>query len=392
MKTLILFPLWMVLMASGPAAASSLTLDEALEVALAEHPDLLAAQAEIQASRAEADAAGAWSNPRLFLRMEAAPREGDSWQGSERIYGFSQDLGLFGLAGALAEAGHARTRLAEADARVQVSELKARVRLAYCRTWRADQSLEMSRQTRANAEKISAIMLLRQQEGDASRVDVHRARTAAAGARIAESRAVVEYQTALSALQSWLGRELPDGVRLLAPPALRHEFDERSPALATAEARAEVSRQEIRVASRSRLPELEVEAGLRTAPDADSFDLGLKMELPLFNRGGQALQAARARHRADQHHRESLRRELKTRQEEAYRWIESTERALAEFDEEILPLTEEILEATRQAFEIGEVELTEVLLVTEEWLTARRDRLQLLAERHQAEATLVRLR
>jgi outer membrane protein TolC len=116
------------------------------------------------------------------------------------------------------------------------------------------------------------------------------------------------------------------------------------------------------------------------------------MGMPLWDRSGQGVKAARARQAAASYRAESVRRETQARLDSARASQLAAIRVLDTFDQAVIPEAEAALAAAHASFEAGDVDLGEVLQVTREWIDARQGQLDWTRALARAEAELVRLR
>nr|MEE4267158.1 TolC family protein [Candidatus Krumholzibacteria bacterium] len=376
------------------AGAEELNLDQAVARALAQHPDLAAAEAEVRAVEAEAGQSSAWDNPALFFRMEGAPREGDAWRGSERVVGLAQEFSPWGRRGAEARQGRALVGVARAEARVFRQELEARVNRVFAEAYHAQETLKLRREMEKAALRLTELVESRVAAGDVPRARLHRARLAVGTAQSALRESEAQAMAAGSALGALLGT--PDlqewelvtaGVQFppTGPSPTGSQRDEAATALVQSAAVG------VTVASRSRWPALEFEAGLRTSPEGESFDVGVRLGVPLWDRGGQGVKAARAREAAASYRAESVRRETRALLDAARASQLASMRVLDTYDQAVIPEAEAALVAANASFEAGDVDLGEVLQVTREWIDARQGQLDWTLTLALAEAELVRL-
>ncbi len=383
--------LWLVLAAGGGPA---LTLEAAVEAALATHPDLAAAQAAAEVVRAQARQDGAWDNPSLFFRLEAAPRDGDAWNGGERILGISQAIPLAGTRGAIAAAGLADARAASLQADVEARRLEALVRHTYATAWHARQTASLRREALTAAASLLDVVSRRTEAGDAAGSDLRRARMIHAATHVELDAADADLAGALAELGALVGRDDGPSMVLEAPTAAEAggPVEQLSSRAQAARAQAKAAEFGVTAARRQRWPGLELEAGLRSAPDGDGFDLGLSLDLPLLDRGRARVQAARAQQAVAEHQAAAVDRQLAMAAASALARRQTAERALTTYDDSVVPDAEAALTSVRTAFDAGDVDLTEVLQVTREWIAARQARLDWELARAAADAELVGLR
>ena len=146
------------------------------------------------------------------------------------------------------------------------------------------------------------------------------------------------------------------------------------------------------MASSQRWPALEVEAGLRTSPEGEAFDLGVRMGVPLWNRGAEEIKAARADRAIQGYRQEAARRDLQSERVTALARRKAAIESLALFRDQVVPDTEASLMAARRVFDSGDSSLTDVLQISQEWVIAKERLLEWTVALAEAEAELVRLR
>lgn len=388
----LLVTLLTILALTAPGRADQLTLDDVMAEAHATHPRLRASQALADAARVQARQDGAWANPGLFLRLEAAPRHGDAWNDAGRIVGLSQSLPLAGRPGAARAMGEAAAAMAAGEVSVRSNELAAAIRRDYAEAWHAQQSLAMREAARDAAADLLDLVQQRVTAGDAARMELLRARMVAGEANAELAAARARHTAALAALGAWLGRPVTAGTVIMPVPALIDGAVDGSARLAVATAQVEVAAARVGMAGRSRWPELELEAGLRTSPEGDAFDAGLRLSLPLWDRGSARVQAARARQQADEHRLVAERRDIVAALGTARSRLQAAREALQIHTQEVVPDAEAAVTAVRAAYAAGDVDLGEVLQVMQAWIGARLSRLDWAREAVRAEAALVALK
>jgi cobalt-zinc-cadmium efflux system outer membrane protein len=379
------------------SAQTALTLEDALALARANRPELTAADARVDAARAAGEQAGAWLNPTGFLRLEAAPRDGDAWDGSERIVGLSQVLPLGGRVGAARRAAEAVTvrRGFERDALRKTVE--ASVLVAFAEAVHARDELALRRTGVEIATRLLGGVAVRVEHGDAPASDRRRANMEAGVAEAELAAAVAGDEAARVSLAAAIGdvatpvTAVSDDRTSGDPPdlALLLADLDTMPLVRAAASRVEESEALASGAARTRIPDLELEAGLRTSPAGDSFDMGFRVNLPLFDRGGARLSSAQAGARAEAALARMARRDLEAGLRRAHAKLVAAELGAEIYGETVVPEAGAALRSAEAAYTAGDTALTEVLLVRRDWIDAslahialRRDSALARAELH----------
>lgn len=378
MRTLILT---MLVAVSWPALASNaMTLDDTLALARTYQPELAAVAAETAAADADAEQAGAWPNPAAFLRIEGAPRNGDMWAGSQRILGLSQELPLSGRAGASRAVAAAKADQVRESGVLAGRAIDARVRTAFAIAMHAQDALALREETVAVTRHLHHLVSRRTEAGDASVADRRRARMELGVAEADLLRAHAEVRTARAELAAAVGSDVVITAMLVGPGTVDASVPSLIDLLDTVQATPRVrlasglvTEQEARVteASRLRWPDLAVEAGLRTAPDGDRFDAGIRLSLPLFDRGGARVSAARADAVAATHRHRAAERDVVAQVHDAHADLSAAVAELTVYDEIVVPEASAALRSAEAAYEAGDADLTDVMLITRDWIDVR---------------------
>lgn len=381
----------MLLLAAAATAAEPLTLDDALALAAARNPVLAAADAVREAADAAADQAGAWPNPRLVLELENAPRDGDPWRGAERITGLEWSLPWRGVRGAAAAAARADAEVAAADRDAARRELAYQVHVAFAQVLHARGLAGLRAETLEGWRETERLTTRREAAGDASSTETVRARVAAAAAQAAADAAAADQTEATAALAALL--DVP-AERAAAAMGVLGELTSAQaeptihPAQRAADAAARADALRARVAGRDRLPELELGFGVRRPGGGGehALDLGVALELPLFDRRGAAAAGARAEARAGEARRRAVRLELEHRRAAAAADLARAEARLRRVSGDLLPAARELERTATAAHVAGEIGMSELIQVRNEALDLREAALTAAREAEEARA------
>lgn len=290
---------------TSPPAVSleAVTLEQAIEHALANAPGVGAADAGVRAAEAQRRAAGLRPNPSVTVEVENVVGTGaySGLGGSETTVGLALPLELGGKRAArigLADTQTARARLAIATAR---ADLRLRVTQAYNQGLAAERRLAVARDQLDIAEEGFRAAAVRVRAGRASPLEEQRADVARINAQASLAQAERNAQLARDTLARMIGQPAGaldaawfDGISGMGP-ALPASPD-GTLALAIAEAEVTTADAQVRLARSQRVPDLTLTAGARrlemTKDVAAVF--GVSVPFPLFNSGRANLDAARA--------------------------------------------------------------------------------------------------
>lgn len=173
--------------------------------------------------------------------------------------------------------------------------------------------------------------------------------------------------------------EIPTLESLAANLSAQPEF-----ALADASLRASSAR--IDLAKAERIPDVKVEALYHRleATKENTFDIGLSIPLPLFNRNQGKLREARAEATAAEARSRMTENELNLRLRESYAQLTSALATSRALQTEILPRAETVLKSAESRYVAGDTSLADVLPVRRDWAAIQLSYLESLRDLMQA--------
>lgn len=308
----------MLLLVTALFAQDTVRIDPYLVLAraLERSPAIAAGTAEMRAADATVRVAGRLANPHLAVVAEnlGIQREvtgKDGLAGTEGQVTLQTSLPLGGDLGA-----DRRVALAGRDAaRAGALQREAEFRVTVLQTIARHQSLQTT--LAAAQDEVAALRSLadavtaqaadgRAPEGTAARFRVEAASAEAQAAHRRVEAAAVRIQ-----LATWLG--LRPETPLVIPPAMCTPDGAASGVpsdLLAADARVARTEATVDLARARRMPDLLPQVGFRRTAGFSGLLVGLGFEVPVFHRGGAALDAARASREAAELEREAMERRL----------------------------------------------------------------------------------
>jgi cobalt-zinc-cadmium efflux system outer membrane protein len=298
------------------AERSRLTLADAERLALARNADLRVAEAAARAAFAQVRAAHEFPNPTLALSVAKINTDGsgNGTPAGNRFFDRSYDsiaalnqlfeLGKRGPRQSSAAASH---RAAEAQRDDVRRLLLQSVSQAYVTAVEANDEVRVLEDSAASLRREADVAARRLQAGDISAAD--KAQIEIAADRFALDAAAARHTATVATitLETLLGEPNPSGqlelVDTLATVtgAQHPELFEATPLgsrpdVAAAEASVEKADADLTLARRGRIPDLTISGQFeRNPPDApNSAGVGVSLPLPLWNRNGGNILAARA--------------------------------------------------------------------------------------------------
>lgn len=151
---------------------------------------------------------------------------------------------------------------------------------------------------------------------------------------------------------------------------------------------AVLSESSYRLARAVNIPDLNI-GGIAERSDAGmGFGVRLSLPLPLFDRNRSEINAAKAQKQVDAVEIANTEMLINREVMSAYITLRARQKTLEFYEGDLLKFLNENLMLTRSAYELGEVQLLEVILLQNEFIKARFDYLDALLSYHKAVAEL----
>jgi len=396
----------LVMAACAPAAAQApvLTFAAAVERTLAANPAL--SIYSLRAAGAEAASETAAQRPAIVLEAQVE----DAFGGGDAS-GFGAAETTLALS-SVVELGRKRSsRIAVAQAELDVvgAERAAAELDLLAEVGRRSVTVAALREQLALAERATALDAAavavaerRVAAGGAPEVELGRALTGTAGARLAEAEGRSELDAARHKLAAMWGAAAPDfddvGADLFAVPqpapvaSLAAELA-RKPVFLLLASEPRLRDAELRLAESRRRADLAVGAGVRrsNASDVESIVLSFGMPLGSAARARGAVAEAEARRRIVDAERETLRVRAEAQLYELYRALERAAATANVLANEVLPEMQAVLEATRAAFERGRYDYWVLADAQRELVEVERELIEASAAAHRERIEIERL-
>jgi cobalt-zinc-cadmium efflux system outer membrane protein len=360
---------------SLPAAAGDVVLD--LEGALArasQSPSLIAARGRV--AEAEAGRQVPLTNPEV--EVEAGPRyAADTTTDVSVQLGQTFELGRRGARVRVADAEVAQARAAvDATAR----EVRREVALAFYRALHAERVVELARHGEELAVRGADVAERRRRAGDITELDAGLGRAALGRARAAVRAAEAERAAAVGQLAQLLTLAPGDRVVLrgelgTAAPATGERADLRALA-----AEAAVARAELDLARTGARPDVGLWLGYSREEDADIVVGGLRLTLPILDRGQGAAAKARARAARAGAERAAAAQVVTRQVRDTADARDHARAAVAVFESDVLPLLDESERLLTRTVDAGQMAIGDYLVARRELLDGRAEHVYRLLE------------
>lgn len=380
---------------AAPRPASTLSLQQAIDRALARHPDLAAAQSEIEAADAARLQAGARPNPVLEAEFEDNRRETRT-----TTVLLTQPIELGGKRAARLEAAERAHALAQSQLAARRAQMRADATAAFMAALTAQERLRVADALLDLGRRATAAAGKRVAAGKVSPIEETKAQVAEANLRIEQVQARGELRAALLALAAIVGSPQPidrvDGAVALPDVPNDEALQARladAPALRQAQLDVERLGALARLERARRIPDLSVGVGAKRSEEMGRNQpmLVLSVPLPVFdtNRGAE-LEALRRQDRA-RHEAEAAALRLRADAAQAHERLRAASAEAEAVQREVLPGAQTAYDASTKGFELGKFAFLDVLDAQRTLLEARTRHLRAIAEAHRAAAEIERL-
>lgn len=379
----------LVAMTAGNLEAAQggvITLDDAVNAAMANNPELAAVQKGIGIALGELRQAGLIPNPELSWEAEDTRRNTRT-----TTLSVSQALELGGKRGARVALAQRGQDTAQVELERQRNVLRANVIGAFYGAARAQERLQLAEQSQVLAERGLSVAQGRIKAGKASPVEATRAQVQLSEVRLQLSRAQAQRANAYQQLAEVTGAPFAQFGRVDASVTAPGRVPEALNLLERIGETADLRLAQLQIDQRDavlglektrRIPDLKVSLGSQySQTDRERVNVvGLSMPIPLFNRNqGNILAAAR---RADQARdlRNAAELRLRTDVRQALEQWRTAQGEVTSFNQIILPAAQRAVDTATRGFEAGKFNFLDVLDAQRTLVNARSQYLEAAAQ------------
>lgn len=381
------------------AAPQPLTLAEALERARGASPAIGIANAQVDAARGRQRQAGAGLNPELSYDVENFGGEGNlrGMDSSESTLGVSQTIELGGKRSARREAAGKQADAVVIRARIARADLDLAVRERFAEVAAAEERVEVATARRDRATRLSGVAQTLVDAGREPPLRVLRAQAAAAEADAELNIATAQLSTARRALAAlWGGGQEP--LDATGPWELQQSGDQtNTPPDQTldyqlAYAEHEAAEAVVRLERANRSVDVTVNAGVRRfeSTGEQAFVAGVRVPIPIQNRNGGAIAAARADDRAAELQLSVAMTDAIRKLNDARAAFQAADARATALENQAIRQAEEALSLAQIGYEAGRFQLIDVLDAADALASIRNASIEARLARARAAAALVR--
>ena len=370
--------LWFLCASPGWSQERVLTLAEALALAREQGSSIVLARGRVEEAQARQVQA-----TRRFQEDPVLEANGGYRRAEDDFFDFEAAVtqGMYTgrrrsarLAGAQAAVDRAEAELADARRR-----LLGEVGTGFVRALGTRDRVDLLARSRRAAEELLTATERSYEAGEATALELNRARTAAASARAVQSAAAAEESSALSGLTVLLGLGAGESLQIRGDLETRAPIDletllaglDRRPDLQALAAELREAEAEVLLGQALRRPEVGVRGGLAREEGAEIVTAGVVVALPVHHRGQEAIAVGQARTAALRQALAAARGAAETEVRGAYSALSRRLAAVRELETTALPALDDNESLALKSFEAGEIGLGELLLIRREILETR---------------------
>jgi outer membrane protein, heavy metal efflux system len=371
------------LVVSVANAAAAYSLQQVLEIAMAQSPSVMIAKAQEDAAVATITTAKSYLNPQLeFGAGPSRYRAGTNQTKDNWGVALSQTLEFTDVRKARREIAESGAKTAGLTGDLIRLELKVRVKNAFYNVLQKQEVLKLVEADQQLLQTIRDRVKLKTDIGESPKYELIKAETESLAAQRDYQAALVRVVEAKALLKGLVGSglnndfelsgQLPLSEALPRLDALRDQVAQ-SPYLQQVKAAAEIADAKLKLEESLRNPGLTLKAGIEQDPDLLQYRLGVAIPLPLWtNREGQIAEAAANIRQAQAQlgDRElALSRDLET----AYQRYLIAQGQVSAFESGLLEQAEAVLKVAEAAYKFGERGILEYLDAQRTYRSVRKD-------------------
>ena len=378
-------------------AATILTLQKAIDLALDSNLDLAVARREIEATQGQVIQGQARPNPELAYSLEdqrAATRT--------QSVQINLPVEMGGKRAARITAAERGRDIAVEELNLRRVEIRAAVVAAFFETLAAQERAALAQASVDLAKRATDAVAKRVAAGKVSPVEETKARVAEAGVRVELAQAQSEQRSARARLASLLGANPPRFTQVAGSvddlpnvPSLDDIQQRLSASSALRRAQLEIERRRslADVERSKQTPDVTVSLGVKRPNELarNQLMLGISVPLPLFDRNqGNLLEALKREDKA-RDELQALNLRLSTEVLQARERLASVRGEIDILQREVLPGAKSAYDAATVGFGYGKFNYLEVLDAQRTYFAAKSQYLKALADAHRAAADMDRV-
>ncbi|PPC92937.1 MAG: cobalt-zinc-cadmium resistance protein [Methylotenera sp.] len=379
-------------------ASKSLTLQQALSLALEVNPEIAVSIREREAFEGVKTQAAVRPNPTISTSIQDTRRDN-----RQTFLQLNQEIELGNKRQVRIEAADALYSKANLELDQKKAEIHADTVAAFYEVLVAQEKLNLSKSSVDIADAARDASTKRVQAGKSSPVEETKSKIAASAARIELSQANALLISARKKLAALWGDLAPTFVLAEGNVALLPEFAPLADLTMKLELAPSIQLAKSEIASRNALtkieqskatPNITLSAGVVNNQELGGINqalLGLSMPIPIFDRNQGNLQEAVSREYKAQDELTLLQNQLQTQLAMQYEQFIASKAMAKSYEAEILPGAQSAFDAATKGFQAGKFNFLDVLDAQRTLFQAKTQYIQALLNAHQAVAEIERI-
>ncbi len=382
----------------------TLTLRQALSLALLRNPELAAFSWEVRAWEARALQASLFPNPEIGVELENFGGSGNfgGFDQTETTIGLSQLIELGGKRSKRARVAALESDLAAWDYEIKRLDVLTQVAQSFVNVISAQEQVALNTELVRVAEEFVNIVSRRVQAGATSPAEESRARVALSNARIQLDRTQRALEAFRKRLAATWGSSTPTFQQTAGQLDTSLGIPQFDQLLALLAQNPEVARWTVEMQRRSavlslakaqRVPDPSLGGGLRRLNESNDNALvvGLSIPIPIFNRNQGATEAARMRINQGDWASQATELRIGTLLAESYQGLSTAFNEATTLQSSVLPEAQKAFDTINEGYKLGKFGFLEVLDAQRTLFDSRSQYLLSLTEYQKAKADLERL-
>ncbi|MFA7159294.1 MAG: TolC family protein [Kiritimatiellia bacterium] len=387
-----------------PEPDGVLTLQEALELALMQSPELAASSHLVRAAEGNVRQSGVLPNPEMEVLAEefGGSASKQAYDEAKTTIWLSQSVELGGKRGKRQAVAQLEARLTGWDYEAKRLDVLTQTKKAFVDVLSAQGQLALTESLLVLAEDVRNAAAERVMAGKVPFLEETKAGVEVATARIARDRARRALDTARKRLAASWGGTMPvfkkaggelDVVRDVPPLESLSASLDGTPEVARWDNAVALGKESLSLAKAERIPDLGVSAGISRfeADGTYAGNVGVSLPLPLFNRNTGGILAAKHQATRAEYEQRAARLRATTDLVEAHSRLETARAEAAAIKEELLPGAQQAFDAAHAGYSEGKFGHLEVLDTQRTLSYAKIRYLEVLAAYQKAAADVERL-
>ena len=352
-----------------------ITLEIAIQITMQENPTLKSFRERVKVTQAQLDGIALLSNPELESEIIGGEH-------AEQILELTKSFELGGQRGHRKQIARINLEKVKLELSDEVRQLKKSLTLAFYQVVIIQEKLKLAKEIINHNQQMFEMVQFQFAAGDIPVTQVGLANIQLQSARRDSATIENELRLAQLDLNGLMGTPFDTtptatgkydeiksiGLKLddLKSRALAHRPDLKSLRL-----NLQLTESTHRLAKAANIPNLNI-GGIAEGSSGE-MGLGVKFSipLPLFDRNRSEINAAKAQKHADNAEINSTERQIVREVMAAYLSLNAAQQNLKFYDDNLLKLLNENLSLTRSAYELGEAQLLELILIQNEFIKTR---------------------